>query len=114
MPMNLRSRFLLAAVVSSGLLAALPASAGSTVLKDLMKKMGTLTTAGDTAAIVPLLDKAKTMKPNDPDFADWDGIADKTRAAAAKGDLQGAKAGCKECHDKHKTAYKTKYGSKAP
>jgi hypothetical protein len=112
--MQLRSRLLLAAVVASASFAALPAGAASTALKDVMKKMGSLATAGDTDAMVPLFAQTKGLKPNDPDYADWDALVEKGRAAAAKGDLAGAKESCKQCHDAHKSAYKTKYGSKAP
>lgn len=103
-----------ASVSLAALLAAVPAGAASTAMKDLMKKMGAQQSAGEVAAMAPLFAQTKTMKPNDPDFGSWDAISEKGRAAAAKGDLDGAKATCKECHGQYRDKYKTKYGSKAP
>lgn len=102
---------LLAAAV---LLSAATAGAGSTALKDVMKQIGGAAGSGDTAAMAPLLERTKGMQPNDPAFAGWKELAEQGRAAAAGGDLAGAKATCKTCHDKYRDSYRTKYGSKAP
>lgn len=93
-------------------LAAVPASAGDTSLKDAMKKMQAQVLSGDAKPLIGLFDT--TRGKGKPEFANWGAISDKGRAAAAKGDLDGAKATCKECHDAYRSGYKTKYGSKAP
>lgn len=111
---KLSSAILSAALVAAALAATVPAGAANTALKDLMKKMGATTTAGEAKPLAPIFSQTKTMKPNDPDFAGWDAISDKGKAAAEKDDLAGAKATCKDCHDKFRDKYKTKYGSKAP
>ena len=100
------------ALTSAATLAALPAEAADTSLKDLMKKMGGQVAAGDAKSLAPIFDQTKAK--GKPEFSNWGAIADKGKAAAAGGDLAGAKATCKECHDAYRDAYKTKYGSKAP
>jgi soluble cytochrome b562 len=102
------------ALVASVVLAAGTAGAASTALKDVMKKMGAASAGEDAKALAPLLTQTITLKPNDPDFAGWDAVADKGKAAADRGDLAAAKASCKECHTQFRDKYKTKYGSKAP
>lgn len=100
------------AVLGGALLAAVPASAADTTLKDLMKKMGAASSAGDAKALAPIFVKTKAMAK--PEFANWGSMSDQGKAAAEKGDLDGAKASCKSCHDAYRAEYKTKYGSKAP
>ena len=95
--------------------AALPADAASSALKELMKKVGVQTASGDAKALVPLLVQTKAAKPSgDSAFDGWDAIADRGKAAAEAGDLDAAKATCKDCHQKFRDAYRDKYGSKAP
>lgn len=105
---------LVLALVLAALLAAAPSDAANTALKQLMKTMGATAANEDVAGLVPLLTKAKSMKPQDPAFAGWDAAADNTLAAAQRGDLRAAKAACKECHDRFRESYRVKYGSKAP
>lgn len=100
------------AVLAAGLLAAVPAGAADNTLKDLMKKMGAASASGDAKALAPIFVKTKAMAK--PEFANWNAMSDQGKAAAEKGDLDGAKASCKACHDAYRTEYKTKYGSKAP
>lgn len=101
-------------VALSGLLAAGTAEAANNAMKDLMKKLGATAAGDDPRALAPLLSQARTMKPADGEYAGWDAMADKGKAAAEAGDLAGAKASCKECHSAYRDKYKTKYGSKAP
>ncbi len=101
-----------AAVLGGALLAAAPASAADTTLKDLMKKMGATSSSGDAKGLAPFFAKTKGMAK--PEFANWASISDQGKAAAEKGDLDAAKATCKSCHDAYRAEYKTKYGSKAP
>lgn len=101
------------ALVSAVGLAALPASAApDTSLKDTMKKMQAQVLNGEAKPLGTLFDATKAK--GKPEFANWNAISDKGKAAAEKGDLDGAKATCKECHDAYRNEYKTKYGSKAP
>jgi hypothetical protein len=71
-----------------------------------------LVRALDAKALAPLLAKTKSM--GKPEFANWASMSDQGKAAAEGGDLAGAKATCKSCHDAYRAEYKTKYGSKAP
>jgi hypothetical protein len=100
------------ALVASVALAALPAGAADNTLKDIMKKMGGLSAGGDAKSMAPLFAQAKGMAK--PEYSNWGSFADQGKAAAEKGDLDGAKASCKSCHDAYRNDYKTKYGSKAP
>lgn len=79
-----------------------------------MKKMGATAAGDDAKALGPLFAQTNAMKPNDADFAGWEAVAEKGRAAAERGDLTAAKATCKDCHTQFRDNYKKKYGSKAP
>ncbi|MBX3213255.1 MAG: hypothetical protein KF850_14565 [Labilithrix sp.] len=104
---------LTAALVAAAALANAPASAApDTSVKDTMKKMQAQVLNGDAKPLAAMFDATKAK--GRPEFASWGPISDKGKAAAAKGDLDGAKATCKECHDAYRTDFKTKYGSKAP
>jgi hypothetical protein len=111
---NRRSLAILtAALAFAAGLAALPASAApDTSLKETMKKMQAQVLNGDAKPLGALFDATKGK--GKPEFGNWNAISDKGKAAATKGDLDAAKATCKECHDAYRTDYKTKYGSKAP
>ena len=101
------------AVASSGALASLPAEAAPDVtLKEMMKKMQAQVVNGDAKALAPIFGATKGK--GRPEFSNWSAISDKGKAAAEAGNLDGAKATCKECHDAYRNDYKTKYGSKAP
>jgi len=101
------------ALISAVVLAGLPAlAAPDNALKDAMKKMQAQVTNGDAKSLVPFFDVAKSKAK--PEFANWIAIAEKGKSAAAAGDLDGAKATCKTCHEAYRADYKTKYGSKAP
>ena len=104
----------LAAALTVGALTVANAEAANGAMKTLMKKMGAAAASEDAKALGPLLAEAKTMKPADPEYASWDAIVDKGKAAADAGDLAGAKASCKSCHTAYRDTFKTKYGSKAP
>ena len=78
--------------------------------KWMRANMGVAAAAEDTAALGKALDKAVTMSP-DPSWA-WGKIAADGAAAAKKGDLAGAKASCKTCHDAYKEKYKSHFRAK--
>lgn len=105
---------LFAAVTLAGVLGAGSAEAANIAMKDLMKRMGATAASDDAKGLAPMMVQAKAMKPNDPDFAGWDAIADAGKAAADKGDMAAAKASCKSCHGDYRDKFKTKYGSKSP
>jgi hypothetical protein len=112
MPSN-KSFVLGLALSLSAVMAALPAGAAPDAsLKDVMKKMGGLSASGDAKGMAALF--AETKGKAKPEFANWTSLADQGKAAAEKGDLDGAKATCKGCHDAYRNDYKSKYGSKAP
>jgi hypothetical protein len=102
----------LALAIAAGLAAQSAEAAPDNSLKDVMKKMQSHVLNGDAKALAAIFDVAKGK--GKPEFPNWNAISDKGKAAAEKGDLDGAKATCKECHDAYRTTYKTKYGSKAP
>jgi hypothetical protein len=87
-------------------------AAPDTSLKDVMKKMQAQVLNGDAKPLAALFETTKGKAK--PEFADWNAMTAKGKAAAEKGDLDGAKAVCKSCHDAYRNDYKTKYGSKAP
>jgi hypothetical protein len=60
--------------------------------------------SGDTAALAKALDYVSSHAP--PGLADWTAIAKKGAEAAKAGNVDGAKASCKTCHDKYKAQYK--------
>ena len=110
---NKRTVGLLLAVTAAAALATVSATAAPNLgLKDEMKRMQALVVNGDAKGLGPLFASAKAR--SKPEFSNWSAIADKGKAAADKGDLDGAKATCKECHDAYRNEYMTKYGSKAP
>jgi hypothetical protein len=79
--------------------------------KWMRANLGASATNGDTAAMAIALKKSAAFSP-DPSMADWAKISNEGAAAAAKGDLDGAKASCKGCHDKYKADYKAKFRAK--
>ncbi|MBL8608474.1 MAG: hypothetical protein JNL38_14205 [Myxococcales bacterium] len=60
--------------------------------------------AGDTAALAVALDKIAKMGP--PGYTNWASISNDGAKAAKGGDLAGAKASCRTCHDQYKNKYK--------
>ncbi|MEO8800394.1 MAG: hypothetical protein ABI551_21055 [Polyangiaceae bacterium] len=69
--------------------------------------------AGDNAGLAAALDKVAATNP-DPSWTTWSTIAKQGADAARKGDVAGAKASCKGCHDGYKAKYKAQYRMKAP
>jgi hypothetical protein len=100
------------ALAVAGVLGAQSAVAADTSLKDAMKKMQAQVLNGDVKPLAPMLEATKAK--GKPEFANWNAIADKGKAAAAAGKVDDVKAACKECHDAYRNDYKNKYGSRAP
>lgn len=64
--------------------------------------------ANKMAALADGLDRAATLSP-DPTWSSWTTFAVNGAQAARKGDIAGARASCKGCHDAWRSAYKAKY-----
>lgn len=75
-------------------------------LQGFMKShMATAVASGDGALLAKALDEVAGHAP--PGLANWSAIARGGAAKARSGDIDGAKASCKACHDQYKTRYKT-------
>jgi hypothetical protein len=61
--------------------------------------------SGDGAMLAKALDKVAAHSP--PNLFLWTSIAREGAAKARAGDIDGAKASCKTCHEQYKARYKT-------
>ena len=78
-------------------------------LQDWMRKnVAAALAANDAAALSVALEKAAKLSP-DPTWASWASAASSGAAAAKKGDIAGARASCKTCHDVWRTAYRDQF-----
>ncbi|WP_433933855.1 hypothetical protein [Sorangium cellulosum] len=68
--------------------------------------MQSATTSGDGAKIASALDYVASKPP--PGMPKWVAISKEGAEKAKKGDIDGAKASCKTCHDLYKAEYKAK------
>lgn len=59
-------------------------------------------------ALADGLERTATLSP-DATWTSWKTFATQGAAAARKGDITGARASCKSCHDAWREAYKAKY-----
>ncbi|MGK3959020.1 hypothetical protein WMF38_38940 [Sorangium sp. So ce118] len=66
--------------------------------------MQSATTSGDGAKIAAALEYVASKPP--PGMAKWAAISKEGAEKAKKGDIDGAKASCKSCHDLYKAQYK--------
>jgi len=73
--------------------------------------LGAALAGNDLQALAKSLDKSASFSP-DPSW-EWAAIAKAGADAARKGDVAGAKASCKSCHDKYKDSYKSNFRTKA-
>lgn len=100
------------AIGAAALLGASDADAiANPMLQDLMKRLDGYVRAGNMRPAAEVLRIVKLMGPDE--FKAWPTIAEKARAAAAAGDVVGAKSACASCHDQYRSQYKSKYGSGA-
>jgi len=67
--------------------------------------MGSATSSGDGAKMASALSYIAGKPP--PGMGSWSSIASDGAAKAKAGDIDGAKASCKKCHDLYKEKYKT-------
>lgn len=81
-------------------------------LQGFMKShMATAVASGDGAVLAKALDDVAGHAP--PGLTNWSTIAKGGAAKARAGDIDGAKASCKACHDQYKTRYKTEMRDRA-
>jgi len=64
--------------------------------------------ANKTEVLAAGLAQAAKLSP-DPAWSSWATIAQSGAAAAKRGDIAGARASCKSCHEAWREAYKTKF-----
>src|SRR5262245_17453673 len=64
--------------------------------------------ANNSAALAMGLERAASLSP-DASWSSWSTLASQGAAAAKKGDIAGARAACKGCHDAWRDAYRKKY-----
>lgn len=64
--------------------------------------------ANNMSALATGLDRTAKLAP-DPAWTSWVAIASRGADAARKGDVAGARASCKACHDAWREAYRAKY-----
>jgi hypothetical protein len=67
--------------------------------------MASASSSGDGEKLASALSFAGARPP--PGFGNWTSIASAGAAKAKAGDIDGAKASCKQCHDTYKEKYKT-------
>jgi hypothetical protein len=80
--------------------------------KWMRANMGAAVAANDTAGLTKAFDKVGAVSP-DAGWGTWASIAKQGSDAAKKGDIPGAKAACKACHDAYKDKYKAQYRTKS-
>jgi hypothetical protein len=97
----------LALSLATGLAASLAAAGEPTTLlgKWMKPNMGAPLAGQDFATLKTSLDLVSS-KPPPGDYPQWASISSAGSAAAAKSDLAGVKASCKQCHDLYKEKYK--------
>lgn len=64
--------------------------------------------ANNMSALATGLERSAKLAP-DPAWTSWAAIASRGAEAARKGDVAGARASCKACHDAWRDAYRAKY-----
>jgi len=102
------------AVPSLIALAATVAAAGepTTPLGKWMKpNMGAPMAGEDYPTLQKSLTLVAAKPPQSSKYPQWAAISTAGAAAAAKQDLKGVKASCKQCHDLYKASYKTEFAA---
>jgi hypothetical protein len=111
---TVRASLLLPLTVAAAVFAAGLASAGepTTLLGKWMKpNMGAPLAGQDFATLQKSLDLVAS-KPPPGDYPNWASFAKAGSAAAAKQDLPGVKASCKNCHDAYRENYKKEFATR--
>jgi hypothetical protein len=73
--------------------------------KWMKPNMGTPMAGQDFPTLKTSLDLVASKPPPSGDYGKWASISSAGSAAAAKQDLAGVKASCKQCHDMYKEKY---------
>lgn len=55
-----------------------------------------------------VFERLKTLAPSDPEFASWTAIAAAGARAAATKNVEGVRIACKNCHETHRAAYRSR------
>ena len=78
-------------------------------LQDWMRKnVASALASNDAASLSIALEKAAKLAP-DPTWASWVTAASSGAEAAKKGDIAGARAACKTCHDAWRATYREQF-----
>ncbi len=78
-------------------------------LQDWMRKnVASALASNDAASLSSALEKVAKLSP-DPAWASWVSAANSGAEAAKKGDIAGARAACKTCHDAWRTTYRAQF-----
>lgn len=78
-------------------------------LQDWMRKnVASALASNDAASLSVALEKTAKLTP-DPAWASWVSAANAGAEAAKKGDVAGARAACKSCHDTWRTTYREQF-----
>jgi hypothetical protein len=78
-------------------------------LQDWMRKnVASALASNDAASLSVALEKAAKLAP-DPAWATWVSAASSGAEAAKKGDIAGARAACKSCHDTWRETYRAQF-----
>ena len=78
-------------------------------LQDWMRKnVASALASNDAASLSIALEKAAKLTP-DPAWASWVSAANSGAEAAKKGDIAGARAACKTCHDAWRATYREQF-----
>lgn len=70
----------------------------------MKRVMGPASSSGDGPKLAEALAYAAKKPPKG--FTDWTAMANDGAAKAKAGDIEGAKASCKKCHERYKQSYK--------
>ncbi|UQA59261.1 cytochrome c [Polyangium aurulentum] len=71
-------------------------------------RLGSSLAANDSAALATALETTARLVP-DPSWTSWATFARTGANAARRGDMAGARAACKGCHDAYRAEYREKH-----
>ncbi len=80
--------------------------------KWMKPNMGAPLAGQDFPALAKSLDLVASKPPPGNDYPQWSTISKAGSAAAAKQELAGVKASCKQCHDAYKEKYQKEFAAR--
>jgi hypothetical protein len=104
-PTHLRSVLPLTVALALAASLAVAGEAKTPLGKWMKPNMGAPLAGQDFPTLQKSLDLVASKPPPGNDYPQWSPIAKAGSAAAAKQDLAGVKASCKQCHDSYKEKY---------